>query len=72
MCCFYNGCIESTSEIAKDFGISPSTLTMIFKQHLLSLKLLSWKISPQIRKGVRIGDYTEIDDCMSLQVVYKC
>ena len=56
--------IKSKSEIAKDFGINPSSLTMILKQRATIAEAMeSGEFSPK-RKRMRMGNYTEIEECL--------
>lgn len=56
--------LKPKAEIAKDFGIKPSTLSMIYKQKdAIILAHESGDYSPK-RKRFRSGNYYEIEECL--------
>ena len=54
------------SEIAKDFGINPSTLTIIYKQRSAVIEALEYgDYSPKCKR-MRSGNYNEVKGCLLL------
>lgn len=52
------------SDIAKDFGINPTTLTMIYKQRSAVIEAFESGDFSTIRKRMRLGNYNEVEDCL--------